>query len=300
MVVLRRLTVHGLESARNGEEDILRLLADQEELSAGMRIDGPGAELIIGACEPSSGSFSQAKTEVTLADNVLRVLQKVHVLPYQDTFKYNFDHMYLHHMVPYFQSCQSGEFTEGFDFTHEGVRFSVVGVLPEKSYGVVGQATEIFYEGPAIERKVLQRLQVVPYEDGLPERYRPTRLSLDEAALISDFLQPYFAQRSAEVRVGDVIPINDVRFKVVACRPSEGGGVGRDTELVAGGVALKESAASRDAAAKTAAKGKARPSAKAALAAMAARRGAPQPGGPAPSSSAGSQQQQPAEQCVVT
>lgn len=290
--------MHGLESARNDEEAIFRLLADQEELSAGMRIDGPGAELIIGYCEPSSGSFSQARTEVTLADHVLKVFQKVHVLPYQDTFKYNFDHMYLHHMVPYFQTSQSGEFTEGFDFTHEGVRFNVVGVLPEKSYGVVGQATEIFYEGPAIERKILQRLQVVPYEEGLPERYRPTRLSLDEAALLSDFLRPYFEQRSAEVRVGDVIPIQTVRFKVVACRPSEGGGVGRDTELVCQGVALREAPATRDAAAKTTAKGKARPSAKAALAAVAARRAASQSGGPVPNNSAGFQEQ-PKEQCLI-
>lgn len=298
MVILRQITVHCLEGARNGEEAIFRLLADQEELSTGMRIDGPGAELIIGNCKPSSGSFSQTKTEVTLADHVLRVFQKVHVLPYQDTFKYNFDHMYLHHMVPYFQSCQSGEFTEGFDFTHEGIRFSVVGVLPAKSYGVVGQATEIFYEGPAIERKVLQRLQLVPYEDGLPEWYRPTRLSLDEAALLSDFLRPYFEQRSAEVRVGDVIPIQGVRFKVVACRPSEGGGVGRETELVCQGAAFREFPTTRDAAAKAAAKGKARPNAKAAMAALAARREASQPGDPAPNNSAVSQEQQ-AGQCLV-
>eukprot|EP00419_Tripos_fusus_P037309 CAMPEP_0172765080 /NCGR_PEP_ID=MMETSP1074-20121228/178564_1 /TAXON_ID=2916 /ORGANISM="Ceratium fusus, Strain PA161109" /LENGTH=284 /DNA_ID=CAMNT_0013599963 /DNA_START=24 /DNA_END=875 /DNA_ORIENTATION=+ len=283
MVILRRLTVHGLDSAKNGEEDIFRLLADQEELSAGMRIDGPGAELIIGNCEPSLGSFSQGKTEVTLADHVLKVFQKVHVLPYHDTFKYNFDHMYLHHMVPYFQSCQSGEFTEGFDFTHENVRFSVVGVFPAKSYGVVGQATEIFYEGPAIERRVLQRLQVVPYEVGLPEHYRPTKLSLDEAALLSDFLRPYFEQRSAELRTGDVVPIHGVRFKVIACRPSEGGGVGRDTEIVCQGVALRENPVTQNAAAKTAAKGKARPSAKSVVAAAAARRAASQPGDPTPS-----------------
>lgn len=41
----------------------------------------------------------------------------------------------------------------------------VVGVLPENSYGVVGHDTEIFYEGPEIERKVLERLQLIPFEE---------------------------------------------------------------------------------------------------------------------------------------
>ena len=82
----------------------------------------------------------------------------------QDTFKYNFDHMYHNHIVPYFQTGQVGEFTKGFEFSHQGVRFQVVGVQPEDSYGVVGSETEIFYEGPEIERKVLERLQLLPFE----------------------------------------------------------------------------------------------------------------------------------------
>ncbi|CAE8639768.1 unnamed protein product, partial [Polarella glacialis] len=109
--------------------------------------------------------------------------------------------------------------------------FSVISVEPKDSYGVVGQATDIFYEGPAIERKVLDRLQLVPFELGLPEKYRPTRLSLDEAALLRDYVRPYFQQRSAPVSMGQAIHIQGVKFKVVACRPSEGGGVGKDTEL---------------------------------------------------------------------
>ncbi|CAE8602150.1 unnamed protein product, partial [Polarella glacialis] len=176
---------------------------------------------------------------VILADQVLKVFQKVHVLPYQDTFKYNYDFMYHEHLVPYFQTAQVGEFTEGFDFAQNGVRFSVISVEPKDSYGVVGQATDIFYEGPAIERKVLDRLQLVPFELGLPEKYRPTRLSLDEAALLRDYVRPYFQQRSAPVSMGQAIHIQGVKFKVVACRPSEGGGVGKDTELACQGVALK-------------------------------------------------------------
>ena len=158
----------------------------------------------------------------------------------QDTFKYNFDHMYHNHIVPYFQTQQVGEFTKGFEFSYESVRFQVVGVQPEDSYGVVGHSTEIFYEGPEIERKVLQRLQLLPFEDGLPEKYRPNKLSLDEPGLLRDYVKPYFAQRSADVRAGDVLQIRELRFKVVATRPSEGGGVGKDTELACQGVALRE------------------------------------------------------------
>ena len=113
-------------------------------------------------------------------------------------------------------------------------------VPSEDSYGVVGHNTEIFYEGPEIERKVLERLQLLPYEDGLPEKYRPNKLSLDETGLLRDYVRPYFAQRSADVRTGDVLQVRDLRFKVVSTRPSEGGGVGKDTELACQGVALKE------------------------------------------------------------
>ena len=88
----------------------------------------------------------------------------------QDTFKYNFDHMYHNHIVPYFQTGQVGEFTKGFEFSFQGVRFQVVGVQPEDSYGVVGSETEIFYEGPEIERKVLERLQLLPFEQAGPRR----------------------------------------------------------------------------------------------------------------------------------
>ena len=148
--------------------------------------------------------------------------------------------MYHNHIVPYFQTQQVGEFTKGFEFSHDSVRFQVVGVQPEDSYGVVGHSTEIFYEGPEIERKVLERLQLLPFEEGLAEKYRPSKLSLDEPGLLRDYVRPYFVQRSADIRAGDVLQIRDLRFKVVATRPSEGGGVGKDTELACQGVALKE------------------------------------------------------------
>mmetsp|Transcript_18066 Transcript_18066/g.56595 ORF Transcript_18066/g.56595 Transcript_18066/m.56595 type:complete len:286 (+) Transcript_18066:3-860(+) len=258
MGILKRLTVHALEGARNHEDGIFLALQDQGTLSSGLRLDGPGVEIIVGSCDPPRGSFDRSKTEVIMAEQVLKVFQKVHVLPYKDTFKYNYDYMYHEHLVPYFHTQQAGEFTEGFDFAHEGVRFSVLGVLPEGSYGVVGQSTQIFYEGPPIERKVLERIQLLPYEDGLPAIYRPSRLELDGEGLLRDYLRPYFVQRSAPLRPGDVVAVRGVSFKVVGCRPSDGGGVGRETELLCQGVALRPPAAAKaETRARAKAKGKA-------------------------------------------
>ncbi|CAE7033418.1 B''BETA [Symbiodinium sp. KB8] len=225
----------------NTAEAVRSALRDfEDDLHTGLRLESPGAELVVGACEPPAGGRFGAKTEIILADQVLGVFQKIHVLPYKDTFKYNFDHMYHNHLVPYFQTQQVGEFTKGFEFSYDSVRFQVVGVQPEDSYGVVGHNTEIFYEGPEIERKVLERLQLIPFEEGLPDKYRPNKLSLDEAGLLRDYVRPYFAQRSAAVRTGETLQIRDLRFKIIATRPSEGGGVGKETELACQGVALKE------------------------------------------------------------
>ena len=52
------------------------------QLPGGLRVGGPGAELIVGACEPAAGRFG-ASTEIILADQVLQVFQKVHILPYK-------------------------------------------------------------------------------------------------------------------------------------------------------------------------------------------------------------------------
>ena len=177
--------------------------------------------------------------------------------------------MYHNHIVPYFQTGQIGEFTKGYEFSFQGVRFQVVGVSPEDSYGVVGSETEIFYEGPEIEWKVLDRLQLLPFEQGLPEKYRPSKLSLDEQGLLKDYVRPYFEQRSTPIKAGDIVEIRNVKFKVITTRPSEGGGVGKETELACQGVALKESfqppaGAGSKAAAKTAAKTAAKAAAKAA------------------------------------
>merc|ERR1712217_690199 len=167
--------------------------------------------------------------------------------------------MLSNHITPFFENCQAGAFTEGFEFSHEGVRFCVVGVMPEKGYGVAGKNTTIFFEGDAIERDVLKSLNVVPFEDGLPDRYRPTKMSLAEDAIKRDFTLPYFTQRSAPVKVAEMLEIEGLKFKVVSCTPSAGGGFGRDTELQCKGVALKMAFEKTAAKSKAAVKAKAKP-----------------------------------------
>lgn len=240
---LQSVWLHGLTGSKNAAADVRQILGKRKLLRPGMRLDGPGTEFIVGTCmPPPGGRYDEGSTEVMFGDKALKVFQKVHVLPYQDTFKYNYDHMYREHMVPYFHTRQAGEFTEGYDFSHQGVRFQVVGVQPDKSYGVVGKDTEIFYEGPAIERKVLEKLHVLPMRDGLPERYMATKLSLDAEALMNDYVRPYFDMRSQPVKTGDSMDIEGVTFKVMSCKPAAGGGVGPDTELSCSGVALKPAA----------------------------------------------------------
>lgn len=256
---LQSVMVHKLVGCTNAADDIRQVLNERGNLTAGQRLDGPGVELIVGACQPAKGRYNLQNTAVTVGDTPLKVFEKIRVLPYKDTFAYNYDHMYHDHLVPYFQHEQIGEMSEGFDFSHNGVRFQVIGVEPAKSFGVVGQATTVFYEGPPIDRKVCERVQLLPYEDGLPERYRPTKLTLNEKGLLSDYLKPYFEQRSAQVATGDALEINGARFKVIATRPSDGGGVGKDTELVCQGVALRENFGAKSAASKA----KAKPGAKA-------------------------------------
>jgi len=102
----------------------------------------------------------------------------------------------------------------------------------------------VFFEDH-IERTVLESLHLLPYETGLPEKYRPTRLSLDEEGILRDYVRPYFEQRSSGLRKTDIVEIQGVKFKIMAMKPDPGdqvgGGVAKDTVLSCKGVALKES-----------------------------------------------------------
>ena len=54
----------------------------------------------------------------------------MHILPYKDTFEFNFDHMYQNHIVPYLKSKHGVPFRTGMDFTHGGARFRIVACEP--------------------------------------------------------------------------------------------------------------------------------------------------------------------------
>lgn len=236
---LKTLRIHGLQGSRNNDRDVYKLLLEQKVLRVGMRLDGDDVELIVSECTPEEGCCVQS-TDITFATQVIKVFEKVHVLPFRDTYKYNFDHMYNEHMVPFFNGHQNGEFTEGFEFAYKGARFRVVAVVPDKSYGIVGKGTEIFYEGVPLERVCLSKVHVLPFEEGLPEKYKTGKFSLDDVALKRDFLTSHFAQLSYDITAGETFTISDVRFKVVSTVPAKGGGFGDDTELLCQGIALKE------------------------------------------------------------
>lgn len=258
MVLLQKVYIHYLESSPNDAAAVRQVLKDRGGLRPGWRVDGSGVEFIVGSCEPASGGrYGEDTTEVIVGDRVLKVFEKLHVLPYQDTFKYNYDYMFNEHVVPFFKTAQEGEFTDGFEFSHEGCRFRVVATVPENVHGVAGNSTVIFHEGPLIERIVLSRVTVLPYEDGLPDKYKISKLKIDDEGIKRDYVAPYFAQKSEVVNPGKIITIKDVRFKVVTCTPISGGGVGEHTEIACQGVALRENFGK--ASAKTTPKSKAKP-----------------------------------------
>ena len=85
-MALQRVTVHALASRGNAPREIQEALQGAEDdLHPGLRLEGPGVELVVGECVPSAGRVTK-RTEVILADQVLQVFKKVHVLPYKARF----------------------------------------------------------------------------------------------------------------------------------------------------------------------------------------------------------------------
>eukprot|EP00913_Durusdinium_trenchii_P036069 g33750.t2 len=64
---------------------IFTSFASEGVMNASLRIEGPNCELVVGACVPSNGGRFGSSTEIILADQVLQVFQKVHILPYKDS-----------------------------------------------------------------------------------------------------------------------------------------------------------------------------------------------------------------------
>ena len=53
---------------------------------------------------------------------------KIHVLPFQDTFKYNFDHLFHKMICPFFLKGAVKFVSKDYEFALNGVRFKIVDV----------------------------------------------------------------------------------------------------------------------------------------------------------------------------
>lgn len=242
MAPLRSCFLHFFAGVPNNPSAVRLVLDERGTLQSGLKLDAPGVEFLVGECTPSVGQYVEGKTEVIVGDEKLSIFKRVQVCPYKDTFEYSYDRMMFDYIEPYFNTQQQCNFSTGFDFAYQGRRFNVVAVDPAGTSGVVGKDTVVFFED-YIERKVLKHIQILPYETGLPEKYRPTKLSLDEEGLLRDFVRPYFEQRSSPVKKGDVLEIDGVKFKVLTLTPDPGetgAGVGSGTTFSCKGVALRE------------------------------------------------------------
>lgn len=100
-------------------------------------------------------------------------------------------------------------------------RFRVEGVEPaEVKLGVCGHHTAVFYEGPKLQRTLLDLVHVQPYEKNLPEKYyrsdvspnkylaksknpNVNRREVDEELLKREILDEYFAHFCGELKIGD-------------------------------------------------------------------------------------------------
>mmetsp|Transcript_5232 Transcript_5232/g.11359 ORF Transcript_5232/g.11359 Transcript_5232/m.11359 type:complete len:296 (+) Transcript_5232:182-1069(+) len=269
MAPLTSVFIHFLSGSKNEPNAVREVLQEYGTLRPHLKLDDENVEFIVGNCEPEVGQYVEGQTEVIVGDQTLNVFKRIHVCCYKDTFMYNFDRMRIDYIEPYFNTQQRCEFKAGFEFSQDGKRFHVVAVDPADSLGVVGKDTIIFFEDH-IERDVLESLQVLPYETGLPDKYRPTKLSLDEQGLLRDYLKPYFEQRSAGLKRTEVLEIDGVKFKIIGMKPDPGdkvgGGVGKDTVITCKGVALRESFEPKAKAASSKAKAKAKGKAAAAKA----------------------------------
>ncbi|CAD7922315.1 unnamed protein product [Amoebophrya sp. A120] len=66
------------------------------------------------------------------ARETFTVFRKLHILPYEDTFAYNYDHMYHNQILPFFRKVPIPFVGLDHEFSHNGGRFRVVGIEYEK------------------------------------------------------------------------------------------------------------------------------------------------------------------------
>ncbi|CAD7964952.1 unnamed protein product [Amoebophrya sp. A25] len=168
---------------------------------------------------------------------------KLHVLPFEDTFAYNYDHMFHKQVVPFLRKSPVSFLGLHHDFAANGGRFRVEGVQLDRTgatevdknapanseaekntLAIAGHHTSVFYEGPKLRRDLLEYIHVQPYEAGLDAEFYDTTKAknkylekaaeknknlsnlgreVDEKKLMDQLLRAYFQQRSSPLRVGE-------------------------------------------------------------------------------------------------
>eukprot|EP00931_Biecheleriopsis_adriatica_P009463 TRINITY_DN110537_c0_g1_i1.p1 TRINITY_DN110537_c0_g1~~TRINITY_DN110537_c0_g1_i1.p1 ORF type:complete len:317 (+),score=58.33 TRINITY_DN110537_c0_g1_i1:20-970(+) len=193
--------------------------------------------VVVVDCEPLSGGFFDAATTLLAVEALpLPVMQRCHILPFVDACPEQRDLTIQKYVMPFVErsSCQLIE--AGFEFAHAGCRFKVMACDPAVP-AVLGPQTEVYWEGPALERRVLTKVAVLPYSNTLP----PPGPDGQKPDLHKEYVLPYFQQKSSPLNPGDEFEHRGVRFRVVHCEPP-GAGPADSTQVSSEGLALIECA----------------------------------------------------------
>lgn len=185
---------------------------------AGLQLD-----LAVMHCEPlpESGVVGVVResTRISLVPNPLPVITKCHILPYEDAKPPNPNLIYSVYIKPYLlERC--GPLRDGFEFAFNSCRFRVMATIPAFKEGdtlYAASTTEIFHEGPPIQRPILRSVKMLPFFDTLPAG------GMDDATRVA-IVRRHFEQRSMPVEVKEEIATEEgVHFRVLQCEPSRGG-----------------------------------------------------------------------------
>lgn len=183
---------------------------------------------------PDGGLFEPCSSQVVVEPERLPVFRRVHILPFKDAAPADRACTITEYIRPFFEQCGARPIMVEFEFGYAGCRFQVIGCDPPGP-ALVGPTTDVFWQGPAIERFLARRISVLPYSHTLPS---PT-LGAAPADLLADYVRPYFDQRSAPLRAGDEFETRGVRFRVTHCEPP-GTGPAAGTEVLVNGQPLTE------------------------------------------------------------
>jgi len=122
-------------------------------------------------------------------------------------------------------SCSSGRMVPSFDadprhivegetFVYKNVQFKVVNCLP--SNGVVTSDTEVYTDGAALPD--MEKAEILPIYESLPNNQK----NWNGSQIFDHYLQPYMQGHFHLISANEMLTIDGVEFKVVACEPIGG------------------------------------------------------------------------------